>query len=169
MTLDLIFNIALLIFSIYCYIYIGATTPASGANELGAAFWPQLILALMSILLVASIIKIIKKDKADKAIALSGAAVQEFFKSKLFLGMLIVSVMALILETVGFLVTSFLFLAAYCWLLGERRIHIMAIVALVATVILYLIFSVGLQIMLPRGTIGFLREFALMIETLLMF
>lgn len=169
MTLDLIFNIGLLIFTIYCYIYIGATTPESGVNELGAAFWPQLILILMGLLLVVSIKDIIKKDKKDNKLALTGANIQEFFKSKLFIGMVIVLVMAFVLETLGFLVTTCAFLIAYCWLLGEKRIHIMVLVGLIATIVLYLIFSVGLQIMLPRGTVGFLREFALMIETLLMF
>lgn len=168
LTLDLIFDIGLLIFSIFCYIYIGATTPGSGINELGAAFWPQLILSIMMILLVVNIRNTIKKNKEEKKTAFTTGNIQEFFKSKLFIGMIFVILMALLLETLGFLLTTFLFITAYCWLLGERRIHIMILVGIISTIILYLIFSVGLQIMLPRG-IGFLRNFALMIENLLTF
>ena len=47
MALELIVNLLLLGFSIFCYFYVGATMPVSAANELGAEQWPQALLLLL--------------------------------------------------------------------------------------------------------------------------
>lgn len=165
MTLDLVFNLGLLLFSLYCFVYIGITTPDSGVNELGAAFWPRIILVLLAILLIANIVNIIKKNKAENIKSISISDLKGFFTSKLFYGMIIIATMAFLLKYLGFMLTVFLFMMAYCYLLGEKRPHILIIVGVVVTIILYIMFYGFLGIILPRGE-GFLREISLQIETI---
>ena len=43
LTLELIVNVLLLAFGIFCYFYVGATMPASDPLELGAEQWPQAV------------------------------------------------------------------------------------------------------------------------------
>ena len=69
-----------------------------------------------------------------------------------------------ILEPLGFMVTSFLVLIAYGWLLGARKYGQLVLMSLLITFILYIVFSGLLSVNLPRGTIGFLRSFALTLE-----
>lgn len=160
LTLDLIFSAVLLVFSIYCFFYIGAADNGT-ATELGAAAWPRVILALMIILLAYSIFRMVTKKNGKLPVTAEGF--QAFLKSKLIIGMVICAVTAFILPYLGFIPTSFLFLMAYGVLLGERRPVTLLLTGVVATLIIYIIFQGPLGIFLPRGY-GFLRNFALTME-----
>ncbi|MHC1787359.1 MAG: tripartite tricarboxylate transporter TctB family protein [Christensenellales bacterium] len=131
--------------------------------------WPQVILALVIICVVINIINIIRKNKGKPEFSLSAllAGIPAFLKGKLFLGIAIVVAASFILEPLGFMVTSFLFLIAYGLLLGDRKYLRLVLVSLVITVFLYVVFGVLLQVNLPRGTVPFLRDFALFVERLL--
>ena len=170
--MDIIFSIILIIGGIYLYIYIGGATGATAGLEnltdLGAAFWPRVILILLILLSVVNLIQGIKKMKAEGTGVTSGIDVVGFFKSKLFIGMLMVAAAALILPTIGFLPTCFIFLIAYGLLLGDKKYARLVIVALLITIVVYLIFQGALDIFLPRGK-GVFRTFALAIERLLPF
>ena len=166
--MDLIFSIFLTVFAVYCFFLVGAQSPASTATELGAAFWPRIILVVMIALLIANIVKNIKENKASGQKLVGEIKIAEFFKSKLFIGMVIVFVMALLMPYIGFMPVCFLFLMAYGALLGERRWLRLVLISLIVTVILYVLFQGPLSIMLARGT-GIFREFALLCESLLPF
>lgn len=131
--------------------------------------WPQVILILAMICVVLNIIMIIRKNKGKPEFSLSGfvSAIPAFFKGKLFIGIAIVVGASFILEPLGFMVTSFLFLVVYGLLLGDRKYPRLVITALVVTIFLYVVFGVLLQVNLPRGTVPFLRDFALFVERLL--
>lgn len=168
MTIELIVNVALLISSFFAFGYVGATMPPSNATELGAEQWPQLILICFALAVAYNIFVIIKENKAN---GIKGASVmiestKKFLKSKLLIGILIIFAMALLLEPIGFLATSFLFLSAYGYLIGERNIVKLLIISLVSTIILYVGFVVLLDVLLPRGNVPFLRNFTLFIESL---
>lgn len=169
--MELVFNAALLIFCGYAYFYISATTPGSTPTELGAAFWPHIILALLIVLLIVNIVNVVKKAKSaenSNGFEFDKDAFVGFFKSKLFIGMVTVAVMAIILEFAGFMLTSFLFLVVYGIILGEKSPVKLILTGVIATIVLYVIFQGALGIMLPRG-VGFLRDFALWAETLISF
>lgn len=163
MTLDLLFTVLMIAGAVYGYIYIGGVNNAT-SSELGAAFWPRLILGLMILLLIVNLVTIIVKKNGKAPI--TGKGVAAFFKSKLFIGMVICAATAFILPWLGFIPTCALFLVAYGILLGEKRPAVLALTAVVATLLLYIIFQGPLAIYLPRG-VGFLRSFALAMEGLL--
>lgn len=164
MTIQFLFSLLMFIFFIYCYFYIGATMPVSPSTELGAEQWPQIILGLLIVLLAVHMFHLWqeKGDIAEKD-KISVSMLHDMVHSKLLVSFLLVVIMAIMMEYAGFLLTSLCFVAAYCHLLGERRIHIMLAASFVITVILYVVFSKGLSIMLPRGY-GVLRDFALWVE-----
>jgi hypothetical protein len=169
MALELIVNVLLFLFSAFCFFYVGATMPKSPADELGAEQWPQILLFLLMIAIAYNIFKYFKNHKKEEI----GAAFADFFpgvirfvKSKLFFGMVIMMIMALLYEPLGFLVTSFLFLVGYGFLLGERRPLVLILASLAIMILLYVGFSVFLGVMLPRGYIPFLRNAALFLESI---
>lgn len=164
--MDIIFSGVLALFCIYCYFLVGAQSPAPTETELGAAFWPRIILVLMIILLVINVINALKKHKAEGGNIFGGFNIAEFFKSKLFVGMIMVAVMAMLMPMIGFVPVCILFLAAYGWLLGERRPVRLLVTSLAITIILYILFQGALDIMLARGN-GVFRDFALMLEMIL--
>lgn len=174
--MELIVNILLLVFFIYtlCFHVTEAPIPvkvANNPNALAPNVWPSVILVLLIICLGFNIIKIIKKNKGNPDFSLGAFAkgIPAFLKSKLFIGIVIIVILSFILEPLGFMPTSFLFLMAYGILLGEKRYLRLAIVALVITFVLYICFGVLLQVNLPRGTVPFLRNFSLFIESIVRF
>ncbi len=166
--MDIIFSVVLGIFCVYLFFLVGAESPAATPTELGAAFWPRIILVLLIILIIVNIVKTLRQQKESGESLMAGFDVGEFLKSKLLIGMIIVAILAIVMPTIGFIPSCFVFLIAYGTLLGERRIAYLAVVSLVITAILYLLFQGGLDIMLPRGT-GVFRSFALFFETKLPF
>lgn len=169
MALELIVNLLLLAGCVGFFVNVSTTMPHSAVNELGAEQWPQAILILLILAICFNLYKYFKNNQKE-AIA---AAFRDFIpsigrlvKSKLFAGMILVVVMALMYEPVGFMVTCLLFLIAYGLLLGQRNIPLLLLTSVVITIILYIGFSVMLGVMLPRGQILPLRNFALFIESL---
>lgn len=131
--------------------------------------WPKVIIALIVICLTINIIKIIRKNKGNPEFTLKAFWKNSlnFFKSKMFLGMLILVVVSFILEPLGFMVTCILLLFFYGLLLGERKILRLALCSVAIALVLYIVFSGLLSVSLPRGTVPFLRSFALFLESLI--
>ncbi|MDP3387858.1 MAG: tripartite tricarboxylate transporter TctB family protein [Eubacteriales bacterium] len=164
MIFELVFNAALVIFFIYCFFYVGITTPDNTAGQLDGAQWSQGLLAILVILLIVNIIKIIKnKDNVKtKVVSLN---IKDFITNKLFIGIVLLLVYSLALSRTGFLLTSFILVFFYSYLLGEKRVIRMILTSALSVIVLYLLFNRALDIMLPRGT-GIFRTFALFIESL---
>lgn len=166
--MDILFSGILAVFCIYCFFLVGAESPAPTPTELGAAFWPRIILGLLLILLVVNIVNSVKKQKKEKTPFFGAFDPKEFFKSKLFVGMILVAVMAFLMPYIGFMPVCFLFLVSYGILLGERKPARLLLMSVIITLVLYVLFQGALDIMLARG-IGVFREFALMCETIMPF
>lgn len=131
--------------------------------------WPKTIIILLLICLAINIIQIIRRNKGKEDFTLSAFAksIPVFLKSKMFLGMLILAGASFVLETLGFMLTAILVLFFYGLLLGERNIVRLLIASVLITLLLYIIFSGFLSVNLPRGTVGFLRNFALSLESMI--
>lgn len=172
MVLDIIFNLFILIAAVFFFINAGIDPRAAAtATELGAAFWPRLILGIIIILSVISFVNMYREHKktceadGDSNDDKEKRGIAWFFKSKLFRGMILCAITAFILPKIGFIPTSFLFLISYGILLGERRPHILVITGILATLIIYVVFQGALSIFLPRG-FGIFRDFGMMMEDL---
>lgn len=159
--MDIIFSIVLMIFCICCFFLAGAETPDTMPAELGAAFWPRIILVLMAGLLALNLIQdlMAPKDREKKP---SGKNVT------LFAGMVLTAGMALMMGLIGFIPDCLLFLAAYGYLLGERRIPLLAFRSLAITMVLYVLFRHIPSIRLAGG-VGPFYEFAQFVDGLMPF
>lgn len=169
---ELIVNILLFIFLGFTFFthVLEAAVPAKVAKNpyaLQPDVWPKAIIILLEICLIINIIQIIRKNKGNPEFSLTAFAksIPGFLKSRLFLGIVIMVGASLLLETLGFIVTSLLILFLYGMLLGEKNIPRLAIASVCITLVLYIVFSGMLSVNLPRGTIGFLRSFALFLES----
>lgn len=169
MALELIVNILLMIASVFSFWYVGSTMPKSADNEMGAEQWPQLLLIMLIIAIGFNIFSYFRKNKKEvisAALADFFPGIIRFVKSKLFIGAIILLVMAAVYEPLGFIATCFLFMIAYGFLLGARKPLQLILSSLVIMLILYISFSVFLGVMLPRGYVPFLRNTAFFLESL---
>ena len=167
MALELIVNVLLIAASIISFWYVGATMPKSRESEMGAEQWPQLLLILLIIALGYNIFSFFRKHKKEDIAAAFAdffPGIVRFVKSKLFIGIIILVVMAAIYEPLGFIVTCFLFMIAYGFLLGAKKLLPLILTSLVIMLVLYISFRVFLGVMLPRGYIPFLRNIAFFLE-----
>ena len=169
---ELIINILLFIFLGFTYFthVLEAAVPAKVAKNpfvLQPDVWPKAIIILLEICLIINIIQIIRKNKGKEDFSIGAflASIPGFLKSKLFLGIVIMVAASLLLEPLGFMVTSMLVLFLYGLLLGQRNVVQLAIASVCITLVLYIVFNGMLSVNLPRGTIGFLRSFALFLES----
>ena len=168
---ELIINILLVVFLGVSYFtnVLEAPVPAK-VQKNPYAFqpdtWPKVIIILLEICLIINIIQIIKRNKGKDTFTLKYfvSTIPDFFKSKMFLGIIILTVASFVLETLGFVLTAILVLFFYGWLLGAKNIPTLAIASVLISLVLYIIFSGMLSVNLPRG-VGFLREFALLLES----
>ena len=170
---ELIMNILLVVFLGYSYFthVLEAPVPVK-VQKNPYAFqpdtWPKVIIILLEICLIINIIQIIKRNKGKEEFTLKYfvSTIPGFFKSKMFLGIIILTAASLLLETLGFVVTAVLVLFAYGALLGEKNFVRLGIASVIIALVLYIVFSGLLSVNLPRGTIGFLRDFALFLESI---
>jgi len=169
MALELIVNIVLLIAAGISFWYVGATMPQSRASELGAEQWPQLLLILLIVAIGYNIFSFFRRN-AQKDIA---ASFKDFFpsivrlvKSKLFIGMVLLVILGILYERLGFLATCLLFMFSYGYLLGARKILSLALSSLAITFILYIVFAILLSVLLPRGYVPFLRNITYFLESI---
>ena len=167
--MDIIFSAVLIIAGIRFFIMISAD-PAAAATEtdLGAAFWAQIILVMIIVLSVVNIITALKKMKAEGKTVMSDIDIAGFFKSKLFIGMIAVAILAVALPVIGFIPSCILFLIGYGVLLNAKSIPKLIVASVLITIVIYILFQGVLDIMLPRG-IGFFRDFARTLERILPF
>ncbi len=164
--LELLFNFVLMVFFSYCFYFIGVSMPKSLPTELGPEQWPQLILGALIVLIGVNMYNIYKKTPISQRNfdEIKAIRLMPIFKSKLFIGIVIIFAYTFTLEPLGFLLSSIVMFAAYALLQGERRPLVLAAVSIGITLMIYFIFSKGLGIMLPRGY-GVLRDLALLLES----
>lgn len=172
--LELIVNVIIFLWLGYtlCFNVLEAAVPLKVQKNpyaLQPNVWPTVIIVLLLICIAFNIFKIIRKNKGNAEFSFKGflATVPSFLKSKLFFGIVIVIIAAFLLEPLGFMVTCFLFLIAYGLLLGDRKYWRLILLSFALTIALYICFGVLLQVNLPRGTVPFLRNFALFVESLI--
>ena len=170
---ELICNALLFVFLGFTYFthVLEAKVPKSylkNPNVLHPSVWPKAIIILLLICIAINIYKIIKKNKGNPEFTPAAFCKNSvaFFKSKMFLGMVILIVASFILEPLGFVVTAALLMFCYGMLLGEKKWGRLAIIAVVLGILLHIAFSGLLGVNLPRGTVPFLRSFSLFLENL---
>jgi putative tricarboxylic transport membrane protein len=70
------------------------------------------------------------------------------------LGVAILVFYALVVDVIGFIVTTFLFLVIWMWVIERLRWRTILSISVGTTVALYLIFNLFLEVPLPSGFLG---------------
>ena len=153
----------------YCFNVLEAPVPTRVARNpynLQPDVWPKVIIILLLVCVAFNILRIIRKNRGNPEFSLGAffGGVGSFLTNKLFLGVVLGVAASLVIEPLGYMATCVLVLFLYGLLLGNRRPIRLAVMSVLITLLLYVVFSVLLSVNLPRGTIPEMREFALKVE-----
>ena len=150
----------------YCFNVLEAPIPdrvARNPYTLKPDMWPKTIIILLLICIALNIINIIRKNKNNPEFSLDSLL---SIRVRMCLGIALVVGASFVLEPLGYMVTCVLVLFLYGLLLGQRHVIRLAVMSVILTLVLYIVFSVLLSVNLPRGTIPELRNFSLYVEGL---
>lgn len=175
MFLELIVSLVLMgICTVSIFNLIANASSMMAYDPMGGIVWPVILCALLVILLAVNSIRVFFQIKGKQIEPPSDSVARErcklsiksIIRNKLVIGIATILLYAILLERIGFLCSTPLFIYVYMCLLGQRKVPVKVITALAATFALYFLFSALLQVPLPRGY-GLFRNIALAIETLL--
>ncbi|WP_126429014.1 tripartite tricarboxylate transporter TctB family protein [Brevibacillus marinus] len=146
---EIIFHIILMVALVLFYKESFAIETGRAADPIGPAGFPKAIIIFAFVLLVISLFQAIRKwMKRDK----NAPASKPAELSLVFFGILgSIAVYVLIVEFLGFIITTILFLLFLFWLLG-RKVNIKQVgLAVVFSLGFTLVFGTILNLQLPRG------------------
>ena len=150
----------------YCFNVLEAPIPDRTARNpytLKPDIWPKAIIILLLICIAVNIINIIRKNKNNPEFSLDALLT---IRARMCIGIALVLAASFVLEPLGYMVTCVLVLFFYGLLLGQTHVIRLALMSVILTLVLYVVFSVLLSVNLPRGTIPELRNFSLYIESI---
>lgn len=172
MPANLVFSIITIIFSLFFLYHALQLPPSRSPASLGPAFWPTAVLIVMLImgvlLLIRTLVEMRQSKSAAHAVAEENPAAEleelgvnvpeeeevkpsKEFRHRQWVMVALLMVYFLIMNHVGFLVSTILFLAASTWLLGLRRIIPLALTSVLSSFVIIYLFSTILSVPLPRG------------------
>ncbi len=164
---ELIFSFLLIIFCMVSGIsLLLSSSDMMSYDPMGPVVWPMILCVLLVVLLSANVWKILRKTRGTRERLTEKEDVKERLSGKLPMSLGIMLLYGILLEKIGFLFSTPLFIFTYMTVLGQKRAMVKWITAAVATIVLYLLFHGLLQVPLPRGY-GVFRSVALMLETIL--
>ena len=146
---NIIAGLVLIALSIFFYLLSNRFSEVKGYQQMGDAFWPQLVLLVLiglSVLLILQSVWKRKKGLKEKASPQETPDRPALFKT---MGLMVLY--ALCIPYLGFLVSTFLALVALSYLMGDRKKSRMVFFSLSMTVATYLVFALLIYTALPRG------------------
>jgi len=127
----------------YTYVAFAELSYLSSAGRLGPGFMPRII----GVALVAMCALSLYSDMSKRP---SGEALSPGWKSAAVLAVLS-GVFIVLLELIGGLLSMVAFMAASLWILNRGRHLQNVLIAVLLPVFLYVVFSVWLRALMPRG------------------
>jgi putative tricarboxylic transport membrane protein len=157
---------------LYFWFLAGEIDPAMSAGRVGPAAWPRIILAL---LLGAALLGVIQATlrPADLDRSLGGSITNEPSGAgeaaetrpsnlRAMAGIAVLAAFPVAIPWLGFLVTSVLVIFGQMWIGGYRKPVRAGVIALVGTLVLFLIFQRFVYLSLPLGA-GPFAEFTMFV------
>lgn len=167
---DYIFYSIVVMFAIFFLTMTSQIKITNGSFTIGPRTWPYILLILMLALgtfgIISNFIKS-KKTQATETTETTDDKEDSEPERRLFnlsipiVCLLAVIIYVLLLNALGFILSSLLFLYGISFLLGEKKQLNAIIFSIVTTTVFVLLFSVLLSIPLPRG-MGIFRQFSLL-------
>jgi putative tricarboxylic transport membrane protein len=108
-------------------------------------FWAGMVFGIFSLLLlVQTFIRARKREGISERIRWGS----------IILVLTSLFIYAIVLEKLGFIVSTLLFIAALLMIIEHKKWHIVTIIAIISTLVFYIVFQVWLQSNLPKGILG---------------
>jgi len=163
--------VAILFIAVGCYVFYDTFTDfakegfADGNAEMNSAKYPRVLaggLILLAILEIAATVRNRAREPEPDGMetpsagtpGAPAAGVEEKKKYGLALGALAIFVgYILLVDIFGYFITTPVMLFGIFFLLGVRRIWEVVVLSIVTTVVLYVLFAIGLELILPYGTL----------------
>lgn len=152
---DLAVGIVFLIIAAVFYVLAGQLPP-SLLGGVGADFVPKLLAVgtgILSVLQIISGVKTMRRDFTGETIAEEDRP--EYVR--VLATIVAFGIYVTVMETVGFLISSTVYLFVQMVILApkeKRNFLLLAVIAVVFNIVVYLIFRNALNVMLPKGILG---------------
>jgi hypothetical protein len=164
---DYIFYSIVILFAIFFLVLTPQIKITNASFTIGPRTWPYILLILMLILSAFGIISSFVKSKKTKATETTEDTEDKQPERTMFklsipmVCLLSVVLYVSLLNAIGFILSSLLFLFGITFLLGERKKVNAFIFSIVTTTVFVFLFSTILNIPLPRG-MGIFRQISLL-------
>lgn len=153
-------NGAVFVFFLFMLIHAFSLHEIRRFGEVGSGFWPLLILSSATILSFILLIKEWRLKGGEKEGRL-GEKEEDFGKNRLkvFLSILCLLFYVIGMPFIGFILSTFIFILIFIFVLGERRKWRLMLSPLLVTGLIVLVFGKLITIPLPKG-VGFFAAFS---------
>ncbi|MCF3640177.1 tripartite tricarboxylate transporter TctB family protein [Rhizobium sp. TRM95111] len=145
---ELAFNAVLLAFSLFMFWQAYNISGFSALSSAGA--FPMAMTAIMSLTAAIALLRSWRLPSAQGGFALFR---KEILPSAVVVFSLFIFAYSVLLESLGFVLASFLFLMVSTWFLEGGRLKRALLLSLVSIVCVYIVFRVIFQVVLPEGVI----------------
>jgi len=122
-----------------------------------SAYFPRIIILLLAAMSSVLLVKSILEGRREKVAGNRPRGVEgpSFWKNEVFrkvILMIAVSIIyLLIMSSVGFYLTTLVYLPVMTWLLGVRKIKVITLSTVFVLFFIYLVFSAFLRVPIPEG------------------
>jgi putative tricarboxylic transport membrane protein len=157
-----------LLVSIYFYYLAGQFGVVTRRGNLGPDFWPKLILGLTMAACMYEIAKTVlfHRGKAEDDGAEKKAESPKRYPGLLIIGTLMTVAYVYFLNTLGFILSTLLYLALFMAVGRYRKVWVIAANSVIGTVLFAVIFMKVVYVSLPLGE-GPFEQFSLLVFTML--
>jgi len=136
--------------SLLFYYLAGQLPVVKGYQQMGDSFWPRLILGVLMGLAVILLIQSFLARKTLKGPGKAGPE-EKGGRGTMAQTMIAIVIYVLAIPYLGFLVSTFLALIAFSYLMGDRKVGGMFFFSLGMTAAIYVVFGLIIYTSLPRG------------------
>jgi hypothetical protein len=148
----------ILVLAFYGY-YLACCIDQAPSDQLGADFWPKMILIF---LMVSCGIKFVEIYINRKDLAAEAASRPEMNNVKLTLMIVLLAATVVAIDVTGFAVGNLLFMLLFLYLAGMRKVVPLVAVSVIGTAVLVYVFAKIVYLPLPKGW-GFFEDISLAI------
>lgn len=149
---ELLFSLLLVGFSVFMLWQAYAISKFESLSSAGAFPMFATLVMVVTGLLIAGQTARAKPLPGNPGEALLQQFVRQITPAVLVLFVIAIAAYMLLLERLGFVVSSYLFLVASMGLLGSRRLLLNLGVSALSLVVIYIIFQTAFSVVLPSGT-----------------
>ena len=146
------FWISILIIAISIIFFITANAMPNSDRGIGPGDYPKVICSVLFVLGVVQLITVLIKSKGLPLIDFK--TINRRYLLRAFIMLLMTVLYYKLMKSIGFLITTPIYLFASFMLFGYKKKIKAAIIAIVFSVVVYFLFTKVFLVILPRGILG---------------